>query len=221
VAQGKDSHATYWIRYQNQLNFSPRLFWNNEIDNRRFIHPDVQTQFIFHSRLHYKKDRWDYAGGLTLSWAYAPRPETRIQHATTEIRPVLEASYEVPFKGWALQHRVRIDNRFIEEDRFENIFDQSDYTMRFRYRVQTRISIHSGENGQPLISLRLANEIMFNHRENLFDQNRIYATGDFVINKAWSMEAGYIFIYQQRFGREEFFERHVLRFSVLHKLFFY
>jgi hypothetical protein len=221
LAQQKDSHAVQWIRYQNQLNFTPRIFWNNEIDNRRFINPDVQTQLIFHSRLHYKTGRWDYAGGLTLSWAYASRPENPVQHPVTEVRPVVEASYEIPFKKWFLQHRIRLDHRFIEEDKMETVFDDANYIMRFRYRLQARIPLHIDSKGIPLISLRLADEVMFNHRENIFDQNRIYATGEFVFNKKWSIEAGYIHIYQQRYTTDDFLQRHVLRISVLHKLFLY
>lgn len=63
-AQQKQSQWTYWLRYQNQLIFSPKLYWNNEGDNRRFFNPDVQLQFIVHSRLHYKIKRWDFGGGL-------------------------------------------------------------------------------------------------------------------------------------------------------------
>jgi hypothetical protein len=215
-----NTHAVYWIRYQNQLNFSRKVFWNNEIDNRRFINPDVQTQFIFHSRLHYKTGRWDYAGGLTLSWAYASQPERPITHATLEVRPVIEVSYEIPIKKSLLQHRIRVDNRFFEEDKYETIFDGSTYVMRFRYRLQARIPLHSNDAGK-LFSLRLADEIMFNHKENIFDQNRVYVSFDQVLSKNWSIEAGYIYIYQQRFGSDEFIQRHVMRVSVLHKLFFY
>src|SRR5688572_27682250 len=80
--------SLYWIRYQAQLNFSQKLYMTNEIDNRRFFNPDVQNQLIFHSRLHFKKARWDFAGGLTLSNAYAQRPENGYKNVTSEIRPV-------------------------------------------------------------------------------------------------------------------------------------
>ena len=203
------------------MNFTPKITWNNEIDNRRFLDPDIETQFIFHSRLHYRTGRWDYATGISLSWAYASQAENSVRHAVMEARPVIEASYEIPMRKLFLSQRLRIDNRFIEEDKFNNIFDGSDYIMRLRYRVQTRVPLKRDENGIPLITLRIANEIMVNHRENFFDQNRIYMTSEFIINRHWAFEAGYIYIYQQRFGKDEFFERHVLRLSLTHKLFFY
>jgi hypothetical protein len=220
-AQGKDSHAVYWVRFQSQINFSPKTYWNNEVDNRRFIDPDVQTQLIYHSRLHYKTGRWDYAGGLSLSWAYGSSPENSVQHPTLEARPVLEASYEIPYRKWLLAQRFRIDNRFFEEDKLQTIFDATDYILRLRYRLQARIPIDKNADGIPTVSLRIADEVMVNYESNFFDQNRVYVSGEFIINKLWSAECGYIHIYQQRLGTDLFLQRHVLRFSVLHKLSLY
>jgi hypothetical protein len=216
-----NNHAAYWLRYQNQLNFSSKISWTNEIDNRRFITPDYENQFIFHSRFHYKKGRWDYGTGLTLSWSYTTIPEKPISHATMEARPVIEASYEIPFKSFFLQQRLRIDNRFFEADKLETIFDGTTYVMRFRYRVQARIPLKYDHNNKPSVNLRIANEIMLNDRKNTFDQNRIYASVDFAITKNLSIETGYIFIYQQRLGTDLFLERNVLRLSLLHRLFLF
>jgi hypothetical protein len=216
-----NTHGAYWLRYQNQLNFNPKFSWTNEIDNRRFFDPDVQNQLIFHSRVHYRQKRWDYGGGLTLSWVFTQIPESPARHATTEIRPVAEASYELPFKKFFLQQRVRIDNRFIEEDKFESVFDGANYIMRLRYRIQARIPLKKDDAGNIVNTLRLAEEIMLNHKENIFDQNRIYVSSEFALSKKLAVEFGYIYIYQQRFGTDQFLTRHVLRFSVLHRLFFY
>jgi hypothetical protein len=62
---------------------------------------------------------------------------------------------------------------------------------------------------------------MINHRENTFDQNRVYLNTDIVLTPALTFDVGYVCIYQQRFGRQDFFERHVLRFTLLHKIMLY
>jgi hypothetical protein len=219
--QAVDSHAVYWIKYQSQLNFSPVIWWTNEIDNRRFISPGTQNQFITHSRFHFKNGRWEYAAGLTLSWAYATFAEKNIQHPSTEIRPVIEASYEIPFQKWFLQQRLRIDNRFLEEDRFGSVLQDSYYIMRLRYRVQARIPLIKDENNQAKLVGKVAEEIMLNHHRNTFDQNRIYGTVEYSVSKRWAIETGYIYIYQQRLGRDELLSRHVIRFSLLHRIYFY
>lgn len=211
--------SLYWIRYQNQLTFSPKLYWNNEFDNRRFFEHDVQNQFIFHSRLHYKFARWDFGGGLTASWIFTQKPENKSTHAAIELRPVVEASHELFLGSIAFQNRIRVDNRFLEEDPEKSIFDASTYVLRFRYRGQFRIPLKKNEEGASVIQLRVADEIMFNHKENFFDQNRIYVSADFVLSKFFTFEAGYIYIYQQRFGSDnEYFQRHVARITLLHKI---
>ena len=210
--------SLYWIRYQNQLNITPNYYWINEIDNRRFFGPDVENQLIMHSRLHYLKDRWAFGAGLTFSWIYAQIPENGYSHSTAEVRPVIEAAYEFPAGKVLIQQRARIDNRFIEESQDQSVWEDSFYVFRFRYRLQARIPLKVNEAGTPKITLRLSEEIMFNNKENTFDQNRIYASTEFVVNKKLTLETGYIYIYQQRFGTEDFFSRHVVRFSIIHSL---
>jgi len=210
--------ALYWIRYQNQLNFSQKFYLINEIDNRRFFSPDVENQLIMHSRLHYANGRWNFGGGLTLSWIYAQIPENGYSHSTAEVRPVIEGSYEIPMRKLFFHQRLRIDNRFIEESQDQSVWKDSFYIFRFRYRVQARIPLKTNGEGVPVIFLRLSEEIMFNNKENTFDQNRIYASTEFSLNRNFMLETGYIWIYQQRFGTEEFFSRHVVRFSIIHNL---
>ena len=206
----------YWIRYQNQLSLSPSLTWTNEIDNRRFFTPSVQNQLIAHSHLHYRKGKWDYAVGLTLSWGYASRPE-KAYEIRSEIRPFLEVNYEVPIKKLTLQNRLRLDDRFIS-DPGESVWKNSENVVRLRYRLQLRIPVKKNEDNVTTISVRIADEIMLNNRFNTFDQNRIYVTGEFLVSKTISLEAGYIYIYQQKLSFEEFYNRNVFRFSVLHRL---
>lgn len=218
-AQKVVHHQTlYWLYYSNQLNFSQKLYWINNVDNRRFFNPDVENQFIFHSRLHYRTGKCDFAGGLTLSSIYNQIPENKSSHVATEIRPVVEVSHEQPFGEMQLQNRLRLDNRFLETSTQQSILDTSIYVLRFRYRLQVRMPLVKNKANEVVLQLRLADEIMLNHKENIFDQNRIYATLDYNLNKNFSIDLGYIYIYQQRFSREEFYSRNVVRLGLLHRV---
>lgn len=208
----------YWLRYQNQLVFNERWQWNNEIDNRRFINPDVQHQFIFHSRVHYRYNRWDFGAGFTTSLAYAFRPESVVSHPTTELRPVLEASYEIPIRQLLLQQRIRLDNRFFEEDSFDGLDGKYDFVGRFRYRIQVRFPLRKNKDDLQTVGMRIADEIMVNTSDNFFDQQRAYVSVDTRLSNRFTLETGYIHIYQQRRGAEEFFSRNVLRLSLLHRI---
>lgn len=217
-AQTTHRQSLYWLRYQNQLYFSPQLYWSNEFDNRRFFGQDVENQFILHSRLHYKIKKWDLAAGVTSSWAYAAIPEDGYDQSVHEIRPVLEASFEQPIGKIYLQGRFRSDYRFFQNDPEESVFKESFFVMRTRFRLQARIPLVTDEETTKL-SVRIADEIMFNDRENTYDQNRVYVTFEYFLQKSLSLEMGWLYIHQQRFGRDEYFERNVIRFSILHKVF--
>jgi hypothetical protein len=217
ASQSNPTQALYWIRYQAQLNFNERLYWTNEIDNRRFFGHDIQHQFIVHSRLHYRVSRWDFGAGLTISNAYAQYSDAAVSHPLTELRPVVEATYESKVGRAFLQNRIRLDNRFFETDKYSSVFDDALYVARFRYRLQVRYPIAKKESRSP-VSLKLAEEIMVNHRNNFFDQNRIYGSVEVPLSKNASFELGYIFIYQQRFRTENYLNRNVFRFSFLHRL---
>lgn len=212
------TQSLYWIRYQNQLNITPKFYWINEIDNRRFFAPDVENQLIAHSRLHYVKDRWNFGAGLTLSWIYAQIPENGYSHSVAEIRPVVEGAYEFPAGKVSIQQRVRIDNRFVQESQDQSVWENSFYVFRFRYRLQAKMPIKVNDDGATTISLKVSEEIMLNNKENTFDQNRISAFTEFALNKKLTLETGYTYVYQQRYGKEEFFSRHVVRFSIIHNL---
>jgi len=217
-SQEVDHQSLYWIRYYNQIALSPTLQWNNEIDNRRFFDPDVENQLIIHSRLHYKWGKWDAAGGVTFSWIFAQNPQQGYDHATAEIRPVIEISNEQPIGRVFFQNRVRIDNRFVQENPEESVWEESLFVLRFRYRAQVRIPLKKNSEQVTVVSLRLAEEIMFNSKENTFDQNRINVTLDFNLNPYLTLEPGYVYIYQQRFARDDFYARNVFRLSILHKI---
>lgn len=156
--------------------------------------------------------------GLTLSWIYAQKPENGFNHSTAEIRPFAEVTFDQPLGKISFQNRLRIDNRFIEENQEHSVLEESFFVLRVRYRAQVKIPLKTNSENITTISMRTAYEIMLNDKKNTFDQSRIYLTGEFYLTKKISLEAGYLYIYQQRFGLDEYFMRNVVRVSVLHRI---
>lgn len=218
ASQHVEHQTLYWLRYYSQISISPTLQWNNEIDNRRFFNPDVENQLIINSHLHYSWNKWDVGGGLTLSWIFAQRPELHYDFANAEVRPFAEISNEQEIGKITIQNRIRFDNRFIQDNPEVSVWEQSFYLLRIRYRAQVNIPLKKNAEQIPKLSLRLSDEIMFNTKENTFDQNRIDVTLDCHLNKHFSIEPGYVYLYQHRLKIEEYFSRNVLRFSVIHRI---
>lgn len=217
-SQHVEHQALYWIRYFNQISVSPAVQWNNEIENRRFFNPDVENQLLINSHLHYSWKKWDVGGGLTLSWIFAQRPELQYDFAIAEIRPFAEISNEQQVVKITLQNRIRLDNRFIQNNPEVSVWEQSYYILRIRYRAQVTIPLKKDDKEIPKISLRLSDEIMFNTKENVFDQNRIDVTFNFHLSKHFSIEPGYVYLFQHRLKINEYFSRNVLRFSLIHRI---
>jgi hypothetical protein len=180
----------------------------------------VQNQFILHLRYHYKSRGWDFGGGLSGSLLYASIPQNgAVRNPVAELRPVMEGSYEWNSGTMAIHNRVRIDHRFIEDDPEQSVLSSSDWVPRIRHRFQWKHVVHKTPDGHPSLSFRISNELMVNLRKNTYDQNRVYASWDILLSGRFSLEAGYIWIYQQRLGQEgDFFSRNVLRFSVIQKI---
>ena len=194
------------------------MYWINEGENRRFFDPNVENQLILHSHLHYRLNDWDFGGGLTLSWIYAQIPEQLYNHSASEIRPFLEVSREHKLGHVFFQNRIRIDNRFLESSVDKSIWEESYYVARLRYRAQLRLVLQQ-KDGKPTVGARIGDEIMLNSKRNTFDQNRVYVSVDFQLLRSLSVEPSYVFVYQQRLNKGEFFSRHVLRISLIHRMF--
>jgi len=209
----------YWIRYYNQLYLSKRLHWNNEFDNRRFFHPDLENQFIIHTHLRYKIKSTELAAGSSFSWQYTQDPE---KDAVTvpEIRPFQEVAYTHQLsQRWALQHNLRVDERFIRNHTTAELLPGYEFLFRFRYRIQVSYVVKENQAKNTSITIRASESIFVNDRYNTFDQNRIYLGAIVQLNKKLSLEGGYMDVYQHRLNNNVYLSRPTVRFTMYHKLF--
>ena len=212
----------YWLRYHNQLSFSEKLSWNNEIENRRFFTNNTEHHLVMHSHLHYKTGaNSDIALGLTYSLQSPHDPYATTNLVVPEVRPFQEINWGSTITDRVkLQHRFRIDERFIHKNNGKVLLDGYDFNFRFRYRLQATYKI-TKESAKPTL-LKISNELMINAGKaivyNQFDQNRIYAGIEQNFTKNISAELGYIHWYQQRASGNQFYSREIVRLTIYHKI---
>jgi hypothetical protein len=217
------NQSLYWLRYYNQLSINKKLTWHNEIDDRRFFDSNKQYHLIIHSRLHYKFfQNMDVALGMTYSLQSPQDPASTSDLVIPELRPVQEINIVNPLtKKFSLQHRFRIDERFIHKNDGKTLLDGYDFNMRFRYRLQANYLVSKLEEKNPM-TLKIAEEIMVNAGEkivyNSFDQNRLYVGIEKGLGKGLSAELGYLYWFQQRASGNQYFERDIMRFTLYHKI---
>lgn len=215
--------SLYWIRYYNQLSINKKWTWHNEFEDRRFFENNQQHHFIVHSRLHYKfLKNADISFGLTYSLQSPQDPNSTSVLVVPEIRPVQEINYSNPIsKKLTIQHRIRIDERFIHKNDSKVLLDGYDFNFRIRYRLQASYKLSKEESKTPT-TLKLADELMVNAGNrivyNQFDQNRIYAGIEQGLSKNFAVELGYLHWYQQRASGYQFFDRDIIRLTIYHKI---
>ena len=64
------------------------------------------------------------------------------------------------------------------------------------------------------LMINVGNNIIY----NLFDQNRIYLGMEQSFSKTISAELGYLYWFQQRSSGNQFFDRDIIRFTLLHRI---
>lgn len=213
----------YWIRYYNQLTLNPKLIWHNEVDMRRFMENNRLHHLIGHSHLHYKiLPILDVAFGITFSQQSPQFADATSNLSVPEFRTFQEVTSTINFsKRVFLNHRFRLDERFIRKNNGTNLLEGSDFNFRFRFRPQLNIILSKLESKTPTnlkisdeLMVNFGGEILFNH----FDQNRVYVAIEKGLSKNFSLEMGYLHWYQQRASGKDFFDRNILRLTVLHKI---
>ena len=217
------SQNIYWLRYYNQLSIGKSLVWHNEIEDRRFFEGNTQHHLIVHSHLHYKfYPNMDAALGLTYSLQSPHDPSAITRLTVPEIRPFQELSLTNPVnKRLSLLHRFRLDERFIHKNNGTTLLDGSDFNFRFRYRFQINYTLTKPEAKNPIIT-KLSDELMVNAGSNIvynyFDQNRVYFGAEFGLSKHLAAELGYVWWFQQRSAGNQYFDRNIVRLTVLHRI---
>lgn len=203
----------YWTRYFNQLQFNKKWSWQNEVDERRSIHPDQQRQFIAHSYAVFNlKSKTDLAVGLSGSWV------TNSNNLTVpELRSFQSVTSKVAMLGKTDIHiRFRIEERFFHNTDGEKTYltEGFHFKLRTRYRIQFQRSFNNQK-----WTVRLADEIMY-HTDSSdpwkFDQNRVYVGVERKLTKQLGLEVGYMLLHA--FSNDKIINSNNLRTTLYHRI---
>jgi len=203
----------YWVRYYNQLNFNAKWSWQNEIDERRSIQPDLQRQLIAHSYANFKPNtKMDLATGITGSWVTNSSnltiPELRFfQSITSKVATM--GKNEINF-------RFRLEERFFHNTDSDKKYLTDGY--HFKFRTRYRIQFQRVSNNKNW-TVRLADEIMY-HTDHTdawkFDQNRIYLGVERKLTRLLGLEVGYMLLHS--LSNDQIVYSNNLRTTLYHRI---
>ncbi|GEJ47689.1 MULTISPECIES: DUF2490 domain-containing protein [unclassified Chryseobacterium] len=179
-AQKNDLGA--WYMYFGNNKISKKLNWHNEIQYRNFDAVGDLEQLLIRTGIGYdlteNNNNVLLGYGFILSQPYVNgEKKENIEH-----RIFQQYITKQKFGRFNLQHRYRLEERFLEDD----------FRMRFRYMLGVNIAITQKEMLPKTLYASVYNEIFLHFNSPVFDRNRVYGALGYVINKNMRIEAGYM-----------------------------
>lgn len=179
-AQKSDLGA--WYMYFGNNKISKKLNWHNEIQYRNFDAVGDLEQLLIRTGVGYdlteNNNNVLLGYGFILSQPYVNgEKKENIEH-----RIFQQFITKQKFGRFNLQHRYRLEERFLEDD----------FRMRFRYMLGFNIPITQKEMLPKTLYASVYNEIFLHFDSPVFDRNRVYGALGYVINKNMRIEAGYM-----------------------------
>ena len=203
-----------WTRYSLKLKVNENYQIRQELEERTYWFPWRQHQFVSRTFTERKLGKgWSAGLGFTYLLQSLPHdPEITNYSNQIELRPQLEITYkQLISEKFTLSHRYWSEFRFFEQtEGFE--FGNT----RMRYKLELKYAII------PKLSFIAFNEILINTGSkigfNVFDQNRYGASIHYLPIENLGFELGYFNWFQQRKSGVDFYNRHIIRFTIHHAI---
>ncbi|RNA62071.1 DUF2490 domain-containing protein [Chryseobacterium nematophagum] len=179
-AQKNDVGA--WYMYFGNNKISNKLNFHNEIQYRNFDGIGDLEQLLVRTGIGYdlteNNNNVLLGYGFVLSQPYVNgEKKQNIEH-----RVFQQFITKQKFGRFNLQHRYRLEERFLEDD----------FRVRFRYFLGLNIPLNGKEMLPKTFYASVSNEIFLHLDSPVFDRNRVYGALGYIINKNMRIEAGYM-----------------------------
>ncbi|MCW3074404.1 MAG: hypothetical protein JWP69_1473 [Flaviaesturariibacter sp.] len=176
------SEVGNWFIYFGNQKISPRWNWHNEVQYRNYNFAGDLEQLLLRTGIGYNltpnNNNILLGYGYILSKPYIAGTDRKGE--TQEHRVFQQFITRQQFGRLYLQHRYRIEERFIEDD----------FKVRFRYFLAANVPLTKKTMEAGALYLSAYNEIFINDRSPVYDRDRIYGALGYAINKDLRVELG-------------------------------
>jgi len=216
IAQKQVVHQNLlWTRYALKLNINNHWSASQEFEERTYWFPWRQHQFVSRSLAQYQfENGWNFGGGFAYFLQAVPQdPHIKEYDNELELRPQLELAYKERFsEKFTVSHRYWSEFRYFKPQndniRYGNI------RMRYKLEIQYRPITN--------VTFKIYDEVFVNIGKNIgynvFDQNRIGASIQYMPVHNVGFELGYLNWFQQRASGNNFYNRNIIRLSIHHNI---
>ncbi len=180
LAQESD-FGNWWI-YFGDKKINERLNWHHEAQYRNYNFIGDTEQLLLRTGIGYNLSPQN--NNLLLGYGFI-QSEPYLENTNFKMRIDEHRIYQQFIRKqrlaqMVLQHRFRLEQRFVEQD----------FKMRFRYFLSLNMPLNNKELIDQTIYFSAYNEVFLNAAENLFDRNRIYAGIGYKFTKYVRSEIG-------------------------------
>lgn len=178
----QESAVGNWMMYFGNQKLNDRWNWHNEIQYRNYNFAGDLEQLLLRTGIGYNLSANN--NNLLLGYAYIHGEPyvagTDEKTNVNEHRIFQQFISRQQFGHFYLQHRYRVEERFIE----------GDFKMRFRYFLGLNVPLTKKEMVSHAVYLSLYNEIFIQPKSPVFDRDRVYGAIGYVFSSNLKVEAG-------------------------------
>jgi hypothetical protein len=181
-ANAQNTDAGNWFLYFGNQKINKRWNWHNEVQYRNYNLAGDLEQLLLRTGIGYNLS--ENNNTVLLGYAFVHSEPyiagTDKKSNTNEHRIFQQFITKEKFGRVNIQHRYRLEQRFMEED----------YKMRLRYFLSLNVPLTKKEMEKNAVYASAYNEIFINTKPNYFDRDRVYGGVGYCFNKNFKVEAG-------------------------------
>jgi len=184
IAFSQESNLGNWWIYFGNKQINTKWNWHHEVQYRNYNVIGDLEQLLLRTGLGYNLSENNnnilLGYGYILSENYLSGTDEKFQVNEHRIYQQFITKHNI--NRFALQHRFRFEERFVE----------SDFKMRFRYFLGLNVPVSKKELIDNTLYLSAYNELFLNTENEIFDRNRLYCGIGYKINNTIRFELGYM-----------------------------
>lgn len=217
-AQHKTVHANLlWAGYYNTIQLNNHWSIVSDAQVRRRNWANQWSQILVRSGLSYSfNNNIAITGGMAF-FKNAQYINTLL-FLKNEWRPWQEISYQIKFSKTNLTHRLRTEERFLQQLLNNKLTGRYKHVFRLRYRVDWQLSLSE------YLKFGIGNEVLVNpgylKNNRFFDQNRTFAGISSTLSPSTNLQFQYLKIFQWQSNSSQLEDQNIVRLNVIQRITF-
>lgn len=174
-----------WMIYFGNKKINEKWNWHHEVQYRNYDAIGDLEQLLLRTGIGYNLS--ENNNNILLGYGYINSEnyisDSDEKNSFSEHRIYQQFITKQNLGRLKIQHRYRVEERWVEDQ---------DFKLRFRYFLSLNLPLNNIEIIDKTFYLSSYNEIFINHKETVFDRNRLYGGLGYKLNNLVKFEIGYM-----------------------------